>query len=275
MIQPGSFPVPSGWRLGFPLLGGLFLCGLATPLQAGPPFVTDDPEPVDYQHWEVYLASQTTHGMGLSVGSLPNEEAYGTLPHLEVNYGAAPNLQLHVIAPDAFADSTTSPRQYGYGDTELGMKYRFIQQSDSSPEVGTFPLVEVPTGSASRGLGQGQTGVYLPVWIQKDFGSWTTYGGGGYWINPGPGNRNFWFMGWLLQKQVRKNLAIGAEVFHETAQTVGAPSTSVLNLGFVWDLTDHYHFMGSAGPAIQGPSGYITYLAIQLTFGPEEPPKQP
>jgi hypothetical protein len=24
---------------------------------AGPPFVTDDPVPVDYQHWEVYLAS--------------------------------------------------------------------------------------------------------------------------------------------------------------------------------------------------------------------------
>src|ERR1019366_8989957 len=25
---------------------------------AGPPFLTDDPEPVEYQHWEFYLASQ-------------------------------------------------------------------------------------------------------------------------------------------------------------------------------------------------------------------------
>jgi len=24
---------------------------------AGPPYITDDPEPVEYQHWEVYLAS--------------------------------------------------------------------------------------------------------------------------------------------------------------------------------------------------------------------------
>ena len=24
---------------------------------AGPPYITDDPEPVEYQHWEVYFAS--------------------------------------------------------------------------------------------------------------------------------------------------------------------------------------------------------------------------
>jgi hypothetical protein len=26
--------------------------------KAGPPFLTDDPEPVEYRHWEVYVASQ-------------------------------------------------------------------------------------------------------------------------------------------------------------------------------------------------------------------------
>jgi hypothetical protein len=40
---------------------------------------------------------------------------------------------------------------------------------------------------------------FLPVWLQKDFGKWTTYGGGGYWINPGAGNKNWWFSGILLQ----------------------------------------------------------------------------
>ena len=27
----------------------------------GPPFVTDDPDPVEYQHWEVYLFSIYNH----------------------------------------------------------------------------------------------------------------------------------------------------------------------------------------------------------------------
>jgi hypothetical protein len=228
---------------------------------AGPPFITDDPEPVDYQHGEVYLASQTQHGP---------DGSSGTLPHVEVNYGLVPNLQVHVIAPDEFASSYSGPRQYGWGDIELGAKYRFVQESDSAPEIGVFPLVELPTGESSRGLGSGHTQVYLPVWLQKDFGRWVSYGGGGYWINPGAGNRNYWFVGWVLQKQVTKTLAIGAEIFHQTAQTEPGGSSSQVNVGFTWDLSDHYHVLASAGPSIQGPSGYQTYAAFQLTFGPKK-----
>jgi len=36
---------------------------------------------------------------------------------------------------------------------------------------------------------------FLPVWMQKDVGDWTVYGGGGYWINPGAGQKNWWFTG--------------------------------------------------------------------------------
>ena len=35
----------------------LLALGLAPPAFAGPPFLTDDPEPVDYRHWEAYLFS--------------------------------------------------------------------------------------------------------------------------------------------------------------------------------------------------------------------------
>jgi hypothetical protein len=31
---------------------------LSSSALAGPPFVTDDPEPVDYLHWELYTFSQ-------------------------------------------------------------------------------------------------------------------------------------------------------------------------------------------------------------------------
>ena len=36
----------------------LSIVATATLAWAGPPFTTDDPEPVEYQHWEVYLASR-------------------------------------------------------------------------------------------------------------------------------------------------------------------------------------------------------------------------
>jgi hypothetical protein len=117
-------------------------------------------------------------------------------------------------------------------------------------------------------LGSGHTQIFLPVWLQKSFGSWTTYGGAGYWINPGAGNRNWWFIGWLIQKQVRPGLTVGAEAFHETAQTDGGRSATKMNVGVIWDLDEERHVLASVGPTIQGPSGYQAYLAFQLTFGP-------
>jgi len=55
------------------------------PAWAGPPYLTDDPEPVDFGHWEFYAASQWSVDRGA---------ATGTLPHVEVNYGALPEVLL-------------------------------------------------------------------------------------------------------------------------------------------------------------------------------------
>ena len=225
---------------------------------AGPPFVTDDPEPVEYRHWEVYLGSQYEHS---------GDGAAGTLPHVEVNYGVIPNLQLHLITPVAFSAPSGAPRQSGYGDTELGAKYRFLEETDGTPQLGVFPLVELPTGDSTRGLGSGHTQVFLPLWLQKGFGAWTTYGGAGYWINPGGGNRNWWLTGWLIQKQVRPGLTVGAEIIHETAQSDFGESDTKLHVGVIWDLDETRHFLASIGPTIQGLTGYQAYLAFQLTFG--------
>lgn len=235
--------------------------------RAGPPFITDDPEPVDQGHWEFYAFAD---------GAFEDGSATGVGPSVEINYGAAPNLQLHLIGNLAYDAPAGRPRQYRLGDTELGAKYRFITPGKDGwyPEVGVFPLVELPTGNARRGLGAGYVDVFLPVWIQKDFGDWTTYGGGGYWINPGPGNRNYWFVGWLLQRQVTKKLALGAELFHQTSSMVGRPDSTGFNAGGQYDFTDHYHLLFSAGRgglayavdggAVRYPTTY--YVAFQYTF---------
>ena len=95
--------------------------------------------------------------------------------------------------------------EFGPGDPEVSVKYRLLtaEPDDSWPQIGIFPMLEVPTGNAERNLGTGSTHAFLPLWLQKDFGKWTTYGGGGYWINPGPGNKNYWFVGWVSSTSSR------------------------------------------------------------------------
>lgn len=110
---------------------------------AGPPFMTDDPEPVEYQHHELYISSQQVK---------TQDGKSGTIPHLEYNYGVAPDLQLHIIVPYAFNSPVNGQRESGPGDVELGAKYRFMQETDNRPMVGIFPLVETHTGDANKGL---------------------------------------------------------------------------------------------------------------------------
>jgi hypothetical protein len=237
----------------------IFLPSFRASVLAGPPYITDDPEPVEYQHWEIYFASLF----------FKQPEAWtGTGPHLEVNYGPFPNVQLHLIAPLVFYAPSEGSDSYGYGDTELGIKFRFVQEGDWIPQVGTFPLLEVPTGSHDRNLGSGHLQTFLPLWLQKSVGQWTVYGGGGYWINPGPHNRNWWYTGIVIQDRILANLMPGFEIFHGSSEEIGGPREIGINLGLIWDLSDAQHIILSAGPAIEGSNQLQGYFAYQLTFGP-------
>jgi hypothetical protein len=226
---------------------------------AGPPFVTDDPEPVELRHWEVYLASQDAFGAG---------GLTGTAPHVEVNYGAAPGLQLHVIAPLALSAGGGMAAHYGPGDIELGAKYRFLDEERFWVQAGTFPIATLPTGSESRGLGEGSATILLPLWLQKSLGPWTTYGGAGYHLRTANGE-DAWFLGWEVQRRIGA-LALGAEVYRDTDSARTLAGATGFGLGAVLDFSDLQHLLLSLGRQGGGPRAIHAYLAWQLTFGPPE-----
>jgi len=219
---------------------------------AGPPFITDDPEPVEFRHWEIYLASQHTKD---------KDGWSGTAPHFEVNYGALPNLQLHLIAPFSYAKPNDGSFNYGFGDIELGAKYRFIQEGKVGPQVGTFLIVDLPTGSSSKGLGEGHVKTFVPIWFQKSWGPWTSYWGGGYWINPGSENRNYWFAGWEVQRELSKIITLGVEVFYNTPTAKEEGGRTGFNVGTIVNFSDEHHLLLSAGRDIHGQNRFSTYIA--------------
>lgn len=226
---------------------------------AGPPFQTDDPETVEYRHWEFYIASTYR---------LNKDGAAGSIPELEVNYGAIPNVQLHLIVPLAYNSPSGEAAQYGLGDIELGVKFRFIQETEWIPMVGIFPLVELPTGNQNEGLGNGKAQFFIPLWLQKSWGPWTSYGGGGYWVNPGDGNKDWWFFGWEVQRELSKALTLGGELIYRTADTDGGDNSFGFNVGAIINLTENHHILFSAGSDFSGPTRFQCYIGYQFTFGP-------
>lgn len=233
---------------------------LGTCLQAGPPFFTDDPEPVELHHMELYLS-----WMGLRAPG----GASGSLPLVEFNAGILPDTQFHLVAPLAYAKPAGEPVTRGYGDTEVGLKLRLLHETEDLPQVGVFPLVEVPTGAAERGLGAGHTQVYLPLWLQKSWGPWTSYGGYGWWRNPGEGQRNWHYLGWLLQRDLSARITLGGELFQRSAATQDGVASSGFNIGAILNLSGRDHVLISAGRNLSGDRETHLYLGYQATLSLE------
>jgi hypothetical protein len=259
-------PVPHPSKIVLTAAAALgILCGPMA--HAGPPFQTDDPEPVEYHHFEMY-AFTLVDSTGSAGGTVLAAPAY------EVNYGAAPNLQLHLVVPmTTVFQPMNEPTNFGIGDTELGFKYRFVPETKHVPQIGIFPFFEFPTGNSERALGVGKTWYRMPVWLQKSWGpeerKWTTYGGAGYTIVPQDGYSNFPFAGWLVQRDLSKKLTLGTELFgHGATSPDAARSSTLLDLGGIYEFKEGFDLLFCGGRAIHGQPETYGYLALYWTWGP-------
>ncbi len=238
------------------MFGGALLIA-ASPALAGPPFQTDDPEPTETGHWEIYAPAADIEGQG---------ETFAGGLSVELNFGAAPNLQLTVELPAAYAHDNAG-WQSGVGDVAVSAKYRFYDNKAAGIQIAAFPGITLPT--ASNGLGAGRVTALLPIWIQKDSGPWSVFGGGGYAINPGPGNHDYWTGGVALSRQIGSRLTVGIEIDRHGADTIGGSPATSLGIGSIYHLGGNLRLLASGGPIFDdngGPAGYHGFLALGIDY---------
>jgi hypothetical protein len=243
----------SGVALSYTLL-------LSTPAHAGPPYQTDDPQPAESGHYELYVAYEFER---------TNDGTAGSLPLVELNYGAAEDLQIGVGLPVAFDNPRTGNTHRGLGDAKLSAKYNFLHESDALPSMSLFPMVVLPTADARKNLGNGDTQFFLPLWLQKNWGAWQTNAGGGYWVDRSPDGKNHWFLGWQLQRRLSSRWSVGGEVFHSTAAAADESASSGFNLGAVFDFDEHNHWLMSMGRGFSNADAtnqLSAYVGYQLTW---------
>jgi hypothetical protein len=239
------------------IICGAGLLLLASPALAGPPYVTDDPEPTELGHFEIYA---------FATGSATRDGASGA-GGIDFNYGAAENLQLTAVLPAAWDNSDVGPSAMNLGNIELAAKYKFLHQDDVGVDIAFFPRVFLPAGSPQ--VGERHVSLLLPLWFGRSWGTWSTFGGGGCVLNRGGDAQDFCEVGWALTDQVSPKLQLGAEIYHQSADTRGGRASTGLGFGAIYDLTDNYHLLASAGPGLQNAEAtgrYLWYAAFLFTF---------
>jgi Putative MetA-pathway of phenol degradation len=243
-------------ELGMRAIALLVLGVACTAAFAGPPFLTDDPEPVDLHHVEVMVIDQQTRAVIGSAGSVSGE----------ANVGCAAETQCHLALPIAFNIRAGGHPHAGLGDVELGVKYRFFNRLDDGWSAAVYPTLELPTGDTGQGLGNGRAQLLLPLWIQRSSGEWSWDTGLSRLINPAPDARNSWFAGLLALRSFGERLSLGAEMYRRTSAAAGDPSVTGFNVGAIVSLSPHQNLLISAGRGLTHDETNLCsmYLAYQL-----------
>lgn len=229
----------------------------ASPAVAGPPFLSDDPEPTDPGHFEIYTFMNGTNTRAGTSGE----------SGIDFNYGAAKDLQLTATLPAAYDDTGGGGTGLGLGNVELAAKYRFLHQDSFGLDVSVFPRVFLPSGS--KLVGDDHVSLLLPLWMQRDFGNgWSAFGGGGCTFNEIRA-ADFCQAGAVLNYQVLPKLQMGVELFHQTADAQGTPPSSSLGIGWRYDVNDNYHLLGYVRRGFQNADEtdrYSWYASVLFTF---------
>lgn len=237
----------------------------------GPPFQTDDPTPVPTGHYEAYVFGGVD---GTPIETDP------TGPAFEFNWGAIPNVQLHVILPlgaivpsnnPVYLPGSAGASAFGLTDMETGIKWAWVKQGKYRPQIGTFTMFELPTGNSARGLGVGKVWYKVPLWMEKDVGPWTFDGGAGETIVPQTGYRNYPYGGFLVKRTINKRLELGVEVFSHGAESYAIPqmrgSTMIDGGGYYHFANPNFQFLFAYGHSVAGLTENYAYIALYWTWG--------
>jgi hypothetical protein len=251
-VRRSGTPRAQAWQIAALLLGLM-----SGPALAGPPYVSDDPEPTDYKHFEIYTFNNGTSTRDGTAGE----------SGIDFNYGATPDLQLTATLPGAFNQSAGSGLSLGPGNVELAAKYRLLHQDTFGLDVSIFPRVFLPSGSNLTG--DNHASLLLPVWVQKDWnGGWSAFGGGGCTITNGRA-LDFCQVGTVLTYQLLPKLQLGAELFHQTSDAIGTPASTSAGAGFRYDFNETYHLLGYVRRGIENTDQtdrYAWYASFLFTF---------
>jgi hypothetical protein len=253
-------------RLSGPLAPSILFASAAQLLfaQGGPPMLTDDPDTPGPGRWEINTAytEQRTQ-----------DHLQRSFPHVDANYGLGDRIQLKYETGYVFSDGPEGGVQSGWDNSLLGVKWRFLDESDAGFNMSVYPQLQLQNSSASvaHGLAKSAPNLLLPFEVSRKFGRFGLVGELGYQFLRQ--EQTQWVYGILGAVNASEDLELLSEL-RVFGETLGRPQDVILNIGLRKELGSRFKLLASMGTGLtNGPNStsFIAYLGIQLLLGKEKP----
>ncbi len=133
----------------------------SSPAFALRPLTTDDAGTVEKGKFQLEVGFDfTRHGN--------HDKELG--PSMTLTYGLFERMDVGIGSGYLFVHPSEGKKEKGFVDTELKLKYRWIDEKDWSPAFATTGRIKFPTASETKGLGSGKTDFSINTILTKNLG---------------------------------------------------------------------------------------------------------
>lgn len=210
---------------------------------------TDDARVADYKEWE----------LNPSIQILVTDHLTFSAPHIDLNYGVLPNLQLKVEAPLLLDFKQNQSTEMSLGVLNFGIKYRFIDEEKYFVSGATFPQYNFTVDK----------GLLIPVFFEKTIGRVLFGIANAYFI--GASNNDRYELGFLSGYRISERFHMMIEYFHVNNLSKPKSTNGLINLGFRREFNESLFLMGSFGREVllTNPiekTHFVSWIGIRKLF---------
>jgi hypothetical protein len=252
----------AGWRS----LTLAFLFLLSAPCllaQGGPPYYTNDPGTPGNFNWEI------------NVGYMPffySDQSVSHTPDLDINFGVGDRIQLTYENAWLRVQNPSSATQYGLGQSNPGVKWRFRDPGESGLNVSVFPqlFLNNPNDAVRRRITPASEAFLLPFEFSKKIGPVDVdYEIGYQFVHKGPDS---WLTGLVIGHDFTPKLEGDMEFYYQ-GTFHPAESQPTIDFGARYKIHRPVILLFMAGrslePTRSNQSYFVGYFGIQFLLPPK------
>lgn len=201
--------------------------------QAAHPLISDDTGTQGTGHWQ--FEANTDHTRVREDGATSRErEANAAL-----TYGVTEDLDVAINLPWVSVSPAGAPGVRGLGDTTVLAKWRFYDNKNGW-SLGLRPEITLPSGSESKGLGNGRATAALTLISTYESGPWTWLANAGltYNDNKAGDRKQLWAVSTAVLFNVNDQWTLAADIGASRAAEVGASAEKFGLLGVIYHVSD-------------------------------------